>query len=472
MLNSLMGSAAQGPFAEAYSQGKWSKALHLWGNEIAKKGFAQTDNGKALLGLILFANGFEVMGVETLFSVSNPETLSSQLKAEWKKVAIGSAPVWKLARVRWHPAWTQTFGVAAKVRATAQRMRQESDLKDIEQMITETVPDTAERAWLQWQMVTSLALKGEVSEAAKLLGPLLKYKVNPVSKDLMTLTAARMLYKRNFLDVAAKYYTQIPKDSSYWFEAQEEMGWIYLRKGRSQDVIAQTNTFAYTDFGSLVGPESYYLRALGQLQICDYPNAVKTLMGFKHRFRQRAQQMLKVKNGGPESLEALIRELAQPKMSVKAAGQLVAKLPRKILRDEETRQLVQTYIAVEKENAAAHSKMKTAPWLGVMLQGRMKSLKQEMNGRVQKLASRELSEIDDVLTKMQVVEVEIIQQVDSAAKKLAKSDAQPKSVTKKGKTGNAASDSLIFKHKASEIWFDELANYKVNVKQFCKNGGK
>ena len=476
MLTSLMGGVAKGTFGDAFVQGKWQKALRLWGSKVAGQEFTHSDNGKALLGFILFVNGFEVLGIETLFSVENPTRVSSRLKAEWKKVVASSAPVWKLAQLTWHPEWTETFGVSAKVRAIGQRLRSETDLQEIEAMVTATMPDTVERAWLQWQLVVSLALKGKVGEAAKLLSPLMKEnKINPVSKDLLTLTAARLLYKGGFLDVAAKYYGQVPKSSFYWFVAQEELAWIYLRKGRNQDVIAQTNTFAYTDFGSLVGPETYYLRALGQLQICDYPNVVKTQMEFKRRFRLRAKQMLQAQKKGAHNVDFLIEQLANPDLSIKTAGELVTKLPRKILRDEKARQLVQSLGALYGEQAKA-KKFQNFPrdqWLLEKLKVKISGLQKELNGRVKALASRELEEIDDVLTQMQVIDVEIIQQVDSAAKRLAKTGNKvPKGLFKKGQTGSVAKDALVFKHKPSEIWFDELANYKVNVNQFCQNGGR
>lgn len=476
LLTSLMGVGAEEvAFKEAFVQGKWKKALELWGSEVAGQAFAGSDNGKGLLGLLLFVNGFEVLGIETLFSVEKPSRVSSELKAEWKKVVAGSVPVWKLVRIKWHPEWTKTFGMDTKVRVISQRLRSETDLQEIEVMIAETMPNTVERAWLQWQLVISLALKGKVGEAANLLGQLMRDKVGPVSKGLLTLTAARLLYKRGFLDVAAKYYGRIPKSSFYWFVAQEELGWIYLRKGRNQDVIAQTNTFAHADFGSLVGPEAYYLRALGQLQICDYPNGIKTIMEFKHRFRTRVEQMGLVQKKGAGNVDWMVHQLATPELSVKAAGVLITELPRKILRDEESRQLVQSIVALDRELAKAKDLKKASSdqWLLEKLQFKISVLKAELNVRVKTLASLELKEIDDVLTKMQVIEVEMIQQVDSAAKRLAKKgSSSPKGQLKKGQTGSVAKDALVFQHKNSEIWFDELANYKVNVKQFCQNGGK
>ncbi|MCB0385685.1 MAG: hypothetical protein KDD43_09850 [Bdellovibrionales bacterium] len=474
MLSSMLGKSS-GPFVEAYVQGKWSEVLKHWGTEVAGTGFASSANGKALLGLILFANGLETTGIEQLFQVSQPAGVSPALLNEWKRAAPGSAPVWKQVQIKWDPEWTKTFGVAARVRATAQQLRSKEDLKTIEQMITETVPDTAERAWLQWQLVTALAIKGEVGEAAKMLGPLMKYKVNPVSDGLMNITAARLLYKRGYLDVAANYYNQVPKSSYYWFEAQEELGWIYIRQNKPEDVLAQTNTFMVTDFGFLVGPETYYLRGLAQLSICDYPNSVKTLMYFKDKFRGRAQQLIEVQSKGPQSVDQLIQAMNHPDLKVETAGQVVSKLPRRVLRDEKIRQLSQGFAALERETALV-SKNFAAPaekWLSEMLAGKLASIKSMVGTRVQALATKELKEIDETLTRMQVLEVEVIQQVDSAAKRLAKTGSGKglKPTAKKGQTGSRSKDSLTFKTKANEVWFDELANYRVNVKQFCANGG-
>ncbi|MCC7404454.1 MAG: hypothetical protein IT288_08655 [Bdellovibrionales bacterium] len=472
MLEAMMGRglvATAAPFTGAFANSKWPEALREWNKTISGSEFAKSPNGQALLGLVLYANGFEISGIETLFGVEKPGELSPAIMSEWKKLAPGSAKVWKSVKVQWHPEWTKVFGGAAQVRATAQHLRAKTDTAAIEAMITETVPDTAERAWLQWQLANALALKGDVPESAKLLSSLMQYRDNPVSKDLMNLTAARLLYKKGFLDVAAQYYQKVPNNSYYWFEAQEELGWIYLRSGQSENVIAQTNTFMATDFGFLVGPEVYYLRGLAQLYVCDYAEAVKALMIFKEKFKGRAQQLMKAENGAID-LGPVMDVFNQSALRIERISRVVGHLPRKTLRDETIRQLSRSHADLVAE-AGSGKKLFNQPqdqWLSEVIAARQAVRTTEIGQRIKFLAKRELQELNDVLTKMQVLEVEIIQRVDSAAKRLAKGESPKSMGTRKGQTGSSAKDALVFKSKSEkELWFDELANYRVDMKLKC-----
>ncbi|MNT86287.1 hypothetical protein D3C72_2265570 [compost metagenome] len=67
------------------------------------------------------------------------------------------------------------------------------------------------------------------------------------------------------------------------------------------------------------------------------------------------------------------------------------------------------------------------------------------------------------MQRLRIVEVEMIQQVDSAGKLFKNA---PAAQAKMGSTGSSSKHAMNFAND-SEIWFDELSNYKVNVKKGC-----
>jgi hypothetical protein len=113
------------------------------------------------------------------------------------------------------------------------------------------------------------------------------------------------------------------------------------------------------------------------------------------------------------------------------------------------------------------------------LQGQFETLKNQVLNRadmtkgagyqrVQELAKAELEDSKQVMQRLRIVEVEMIQQVDSASKFLKHANA---SESKKGTTGSGVKYAMNFSND-KEIWFDELSNYKVDVKKGCTKGAK
>jgi hypothetical protein len=83
--------------------------------------------------------------------------------------------------------------------------------------------------------------------------------------------------------------------------------------------------------------------------------------------------------------------------------------------------------------------------------------------RLQELAKFELEDSKQVIQRLRIVEVEMIQQVDSATKFLKNAGLGE---NKKGTTGMSNKYTMNFS-KDKEIWFDELSNFKVDVKKGC-----
>ena len=164
---------------------------------------------------------------------------------------------------------------------------------------------------------------------------MLKGEQNLVQVDLANLTAARLLYQRGFLEAAIKYYEKVNKTSEYWWTAQEELAWSYIRKGQPQNTLAVTRTLMVSEFAPQVGPETVMLRALAQLKVCDYPGVVKSIDEYRKRYRGRALRLLKVANQSDHaSTLALLKRLEGGKVKLLGLFKAAHDLPRYVSRDE------------------------------------------------------------------------------------------------------------------------------------------
>ena len=152
--------------------------------------------------------------------------------------------------------------------------------------------------------------------------------------------------------------------------------------------------------------------------------------------------------------------------------QISKSLPRAMVRDERLRQMIKAMFVLLDESKSAAQASATSNVSGV--QGEFEVIKNNADQRasrvkaqamnlVQSLASQELKETKAILNKLHIVEAEVIQRVESTTK-LSQATANE---IRAGKTGSHAQDVLQFP-SGSEVWMDELTNYKVDIKKGCQ----
>ncbi len=476
-------TAEQNIFIQFFDKGEIDKALFQWPTAFDGTAFAKTASGKALNDLLLFRNGIKVTALESLLTIEKPDSMAPSLAKMWQEAAPVADPAWGLVQVaKWNPFWTQTFGLAAELRVRSRQIFSADQIGALKELIAKTQADTTERAWLSWQLVLALSTGNDPGTAAKALAVLMKAPNNPVSQDLMMITAARLLYQNGFLDASIKYYEKVPKSSDYWFDSQEEMGWAFIRKGEPQNTIAVTKSLTLPEFTSQIGPEPMFLRSLGELKVCDYPAVVSTLNNFRDRYKVRAKDLMAISESSEnKDVESYIARAKKETMSLKKLGKEANKLPRFVTRDEVLAQAIATQVALEKEAKTAgdlYARSLSGGTGQVGFQARLEEFRKAVDaraieahgttyGRVKSLAQEEVNEIAQILQKLHIVEAEVLQQI-SMSGRVADASANDKASVKTGTTGSHAKDRLTFPAE-QETWFDELANYKVDIKKGCQS---
>ena len=475
----------QGPeakvFLNYFEKGDFERALFHWPVAFGGKPFAKTANGKALYGLILVKNSLPVSGIETLFSVDHPKEIAPSLIALWKETVTDAHPAWSTVSIQWRPEWTEIFGTGTEVRVISRNQFAPDQVDRLKEAIKKTTLGTRERALLEWQLVLALSVQDKAGDAAKLLAHLMKAPNNPISTDLMTITAARLLFQNGYLDAATNYYAKIPKSSDYWLDAQEELGWTEMRKAQPQNVLAITRTLVHPAFSGQVGPETYVLRSLAQLKVCDYPGVVESMKTFREQFRDRALKLQALKdNAATPPVERFVKlEEAKP-LKLTDEGADIHVLPRYITRDFVLQDLIAEGRALRDEGKHAGDLFLRAmnyeglqPGMQAHLQEAKASIEQRVRSgqdaiyaRVKVLAADEVSEIQAQLQKMHIVETEVLQHISLAEKRIQASKGQKPS-NRLGTTGSQSRDRLTFPAE-TETWFDELANFKVDVSKGCQ----
>lgn len=459
----------QAQFFRELEASNWDNAFAQYPAAFAETTFGRSPNGGALEAFLHFKAGLTITGLEKLVAVKEPKKIHFYLLNLWREAAPESHASWSVARVDWTQDWTEVLGMGIEVKVKARQIGFSQGVAQLSEMAKRAPTDSRERGLIEWNLALAYSMNDQADEAAKIMAALLKSPNNPVSEDLIHLTAARLLFQKGYFDAAVRYYEKIPKASDYWLEAQEEIAWSYIRKGQPQNALAVTKTLVNPLFKGQTGPESHFVRALAQLKICDYPGVVGELQTFPKTFKARALEMRKISNEpGQPAVVRVLSEMQKRPLRWEDLGGDSQLLPRMITRDQALRDLIAAQNELEREAKAAQA-------LGAKLPGRFDGISQDLAlrasaaktaslGRIQELAAREVKETKSVLDKLHIVEAEVIQQVAMSDKVARKVDAFE---LKEGSTGARDRDVLKFKAGA-DVWFDELANYKVDVSKACQ----
>ncbi len=467
-------SSEQNIFVRFVESEEWSKALLQFPVAFEGTAFQSSANGRALLGYLQFRSGLVVTGIETLFQTSQPKSIHPELKKLWRETVGGDHPVWGVAKVNWIESWEPIFGINPGIKILSREVQNAEEIEKLKQL-AERAPDSSlAQAEIDWQLVLAYSLNDQADKAGKILARLMKMESAPISKDLMNLTAARMLYQNGYFESAIKLYEKVSKTSDYWPESQEEIAWSYIRKGEPQNAMAVTTGLVKPSVASVVGPETYFVHSLSQLKVCNYTGVAESLDSFSKVFKKRTLELNDlVASNETKSIEKLLEVLKTRELTYKDVGNVGMRMPQLLTRDSKIIDFARTQKLLEDESLAAEKIF--AQSLGQTgLQGSFEKLKNDVNQRafkaktasiqrIKDLAKIEVSETRDILKKMHIIEAEILQQT-MVADKIAKNAGT--AAEKNGSTGDKGDDVLKFPNE-SEFWFDEISKYKIDVKKPC-----
>jgi tetratricopeptide (TPR) repeat protein len=463
-------------FVRFYEANDFEKSTLQFNKAFEGTGFQTSSNGRALLGLVQFKAGLAITGLETLFLAPTPKDISDDLKKEWVQLAPESAFAWDLVKVRWTDQWTKIFGEEIEYKLKARDVASLSDTAELKKLASQAPEGGRVQAEINWKLALAYAMNDKTDAAAKTLAAVMKSGQMPVSLDLMNLTAARMLFQNGYFDAAVKYYDKVSKKSEHWVEAQEEIAWAYIRKGEPQNAMAITKGLTGPAFANQVRAETFFVDSLSHLKVCDYPSVAGTLSDFPKYFKGRTKTLENlVNNQASPATDKAMDLLKVRRISLLDLGKEANDLPRLIVRDDKLVEYAQAAKRFKFEAQVAE-KLYAKSLALTGLQGSFdqahKVLLQKADmaekaaiSRIKELAKIEVTETKEILRKMHIVEAEMIQQV-AMADTLAKNSASDKVDVKKGTTGAKGQETLKFAAD-DELWFDEISNYKVDVKKAC-----
>lgn len=104
-------------------------------------------------------------------------------------------------------------------------------------------------------------------------------------RALTAVNLARMNFALKKYDKALEHYMQVPKDHALWVQALIEQGWTQLALEDYSGAIGNMYSLHSPYFKAVYQPESFVVRTIGYLNICQYGDAYKTLSWMEKDYR-------------------------------------------------------------------------------------------------------------------------------------------------------------------------------------------
>ncbi len=102
---------------------------------------------------------------------------------------------------------------------------------------------------------------------------------------LVTLNLARMLFQKEDYQRAHNLYRSVDKENPLWIQALIEQGWSQLHINDYAGAIGNMYSLHSPYFTAVYKPESFAIRTIGYLNICQYGDAYQTLSLLENQYR-------------------------------------------------------------------------------------------------------------------------------------------------------------------------------------------
>lgn len=195
------------------------------------------------------------------------------------------------------------------------------------------VPQTHPK-YLQSRFIEALALyqNGQKNKAMELQEQL----INDLSVDsskmefqaLVALNAARMYFQEMKFKNAHKAFLRVYKDHPLWLQSLTELGWSQLQSGDYEGAIGNMYSIQSPFFQNVYKPESYVIRTVGYLNLCQYGDAYKSLSVLERDYRPILQKFERYTSAKPAYYNTVRNFIMAPKGTKEVDG-----LPTPVVRE-------------------------------------------------------------------------------------------------------------------------------------------
>lgn len=153
-------------------------------------------------------------------------------------------------------------------------------------MVTDNHPKAYQARYIEAiaEYMSGQASKG-VDVQDKLLTAFEKSQKNKEFASLAAVNLGRLQFQAGLFESASKNFIKVQKDDPLWIQSLVEMGWSQVQSGDYAGAIGNMYSIHSPFFDMVYKPESYVIRSIGYLKLCQYGDAYKSLSILEKQYR-------------------------------------------------------------------------------------------------------------------------------------------------------------------------------------------
>ncbi|WP_409477646.1 tetratricopeptide repeat protein [Pseudobdellovibrio sp. HCB154] len=147
--------------------------------------------------------------------------------------------------------------------------------------------------------------RGQVDEGItelEVLWPLVEEKKKDQIRNLTALTLARLYFQKGDYKAAYKYYLSVDKSSGQWLQSMVEQAWTQILANDNIGAAGNMFTLHTEFFTKAYAPETYVVRTVGYLNLCQYGDGVHVLEDLNKRYKKVQEELEGYQKANPKGL--------------------------------------------------------------------------------------------------------------------------------------------------------------------------
>lgn len=181
-----------------------------------------------------------------------------------------------------------TVNFPAYLLKKAKYFSEKGDLKEFENALLLIPTDSAE--YKEGTLLKSVLnyRRGQLDEAItelEVLWPSVEEKKKDPIRNLAALTLARLNFQKGEYKTAYKYYLLVDKNSGQWLQSMVEQAWTQILANDNIGAAGNMFTLHTEFFSKSYAPETYVVRTVGYLNLCQYGDGVHILEDLNKRYK-------------------------------------------------------------------------------------------------------------------------------------------------------------------------------------------
>ena len=170
------------------------------------------------------------------------------------------------------------------------------DFEEAVLMIPSTSKEYVEASFLKSILLYRMGQLDQAIQELEILWPTIESKKTDQIRNLAALTLARLYFQKSDFKAANTYFLKVDKSSAQWLQSMIELAWAQVLSGDNEGAAGNMFTLHTEYFKKAYAPETYIVRTVGYLNLCQYGDGIHVLNDLNKKYKNVFTRLNNYKN--------------------------------------------------------------------------------------------------------------------------------------------------------------------------------